>query len=141
MKRVVVDASYLGGLVFQDECSEEAEKLLEEALTPGGPLLLAPSLWTYEMINLLKTAVKRNRLTLSQAEQGFRLLEQIPIQLVEPLGGDVRRRIFEISIRYDLSAYDASYFELADRLDLELRSHDKQLVAAYTSRNRGGRGI
>lgn len=134
MRRVVVDASFCGALILEDEASEDAEALLEEALAAGGPSLLAPTLWTYEMLNLLKSALKRKRLTQKQATRGLQLLSKIPIRLIEPQGLEVQERIFTLSIKHDLSAYDASYFELADRLNLELRSNDRKLSDAFALR-------
>jgi predicted nucleic acid-binding protein len=134
MRRVVVDASFCGALILKDEASENAEVLLSEALQSGGPMLMAPTLWTYEMLNLIKSALKRKRLTRKQASQALKLLGQIPIQLMDPHDLETRVRIFEITVQHDLSAYDASYFELADRLGVELFSNDQKLVDAFSRR-------
>jgi predicted nucleic acid-binding protein len=134
VRRVVVDASFSGALILEDEVSEDAEALLLEALQPGGPVLMAPTLWTYEMLNLLKAALKRKRLTRKQASHGLKLLGKIPIQLIDPHGHETRVRIFEISVQHDLTAYDASYFELADRLDVDLFSNDRKLINAFSKR-------
>jgi len=131
LNRIVVDASYCGAWVLQDENSTEAEELLKEALLDGGPVLLAPALWTFEMLNMLKSAVKRKRLTENDARAAVRLLSRIPIQLVSPKPADTRLRMLELALRHDLTAYDASYLELALRLKIPLRSGDKKLRAAF----------
>ena len=39
-------------------------------------------------------------------------------------------KIYDVSQNYGLSAYDASYLELAIRLNLKLATRDKELVKA-----------
>jgi predicted nucleic acid-binding protein len=134
VNRVVVDASFCGALILEDESSAQAEDLLKEALQPGGPTLFAPGLWSYEMLNLVRSAQKRKRLTSQQARKAITLLDHIPIQLADAAQPDIRKRIFQIAITHNLSAYDASYFELADRLKIPLHTNDKALARAYTNR-------
>lgn len=134
MNRVVVDASFCGALILQDECSEKADALLEEALIPSGPTLLTPGLWSYEMINLIRTARKRQRITDRQASEAIDLLHELPVQLIDMSSPETSQQIFHIAHTYDLSAYDASYFELASRLNVELFSNDRKLLNAFQNR-------
>lgn len=134
MKRIVVDASFCGALILEDEASQEADMLLGDVLAPGGPCLVAPALWSYEMLNLLRSAVKRKRLTQKQAFRGLSSLNNLPIQLVTASDHETKHRVFEIALEQDLSAYDASYFELADRLNTDLFTNDKKLRSAFENR-------
>jgi predicted nucleic acid-binding protein len=137
LNRLVVDASLCAAWILPDEHSPEADRILNEALEPGGPTLYAPVLWSYEMLNLLKSALKRNRIDKPDAEKAVKLLNQVPIQLISPGDAENARRIFEMACRYDLSAYDASYLELADRLGCPLKSDDKKLNEAYAQHSQG----
>lgn len=129
MKRVVADASFCGTWILPDESSEAAVALLEE-MESGAIELVVPSLWHYEMSNLLKSACRRKRLTKAAARSAQDLLGQVPIGLCDVPSAQTGRAILELSLKYDLSAYDSSYLELACRLKLPLRTADKPLRQA-----------
>jgi len=131
MNRLVIDASFCGAWVLQNENSPEAEQLLAEALNTGGLTLYAPVLWSYEMLNLLRSALKRKRLNQRDANDAVTLLSRVPLELISPGEIQNHRRIFELACTYDLTSYDASYLELADRLGCPLKSGDKKLNNAY----------
>ncbi len=129
MNTVVVDASYAGAWVLPDEVSGEAERLLKAALD-GRLVLAAPDLWHYEMCNLLTMAVRRGRIGEAQALEAVDLLSSIPIDVHDHHGNLSRRRVLLLATRFSLSAYDAAYLELADRLQSPLRTNDGVLRAA-----------
>jgi predicted nucleic acid-binding protein len=127
VKLLVADASFCGAWVLQDEHSEAAEGTLRSLL--GGKAGLAvPCLWHFEMLNLLRSAVRRKRLPQDAAQGALALLDQIPIARVDMPGIAVRARILELSISHQLSAYDAAYLELADRLHAPLLTGDRALA-------------
>ena len=132
MNRVVVDASFCGAWVLEDEHSPEAEELLVQAVRPGGPILYSPMLWTYEMLNLLRSAVKRKRISDEDARDAINLLGKVPIKLIPPGETENQQRLYAMARFHDLTAYDASYLELADRLQCPLKSGDKKLLSAYS---------
>ncbi len=130
---LVLDASVALAWAFEDERDGMATEVLEvlagsEAVTPG--------IWPLEVANGLLTAERRGRISPQDANRFAALLVELPI-VVEP--GD-RRRPFE-SVRllarsHGLSAYDASYLELALRLGIPLATLDGPLAAAV--REAGG---
>ena len=60
MNRVVADASLCGAWILPDESSDEADALLAE-IEEGTIALHIPSLWHYEMLNLIRSAHRRGR--------------------------------------------------------------------------------
>lgn len=129
MNRVVADASFCGAWILPDEASEVAVALLEE-IGAGQVELVIPSLWIYEMSNLLKSAYRRGRLTRTAARSAQALLSQVPLGLCDVPSGDAGKSILDLSFKYDLSAYDSSYLELARRLKVPLRTNDAKLRKA-----------
>lgn len=129
MKQVVADASFCGAWILADEFSEEADRLLSQ-LVKGTVQLAVPALWHYEMMNLLRSALRRKRLAPKDVSEAIDALEQVPILLEDLPGGPARRRVFHLAVQFDLSAYDAAYLELADRLKIRLVTCDAKLNAA-----------
>ena len=129
MKTVVVDASYAGAWMLPDEHSDEAERLLKAAFD-GQVALAAPELWHYEMCNLLAMAMRRGRIGEAQALEGMELIGAMPIDFHDHHGNLPRRRVLLLAARFSLSAYDAAYLELADRLQCSLLTNDDALRAA-----------
>ena len=129
MKSAVVDASYAGAWVLPDEHSDEAERFLKTVFD-GKVALAAPDLWHYEMCNHLAMAVRRGRIGEAQALEGMELLSTMPINFHDHHGNLSRRRMLLLATRFSLSAYDAAYLELADRLQCPLLTNDDALRAA-----------
>ena len=129
MKQVVADASFCGAWILADEFSEEADRLLSQ-LVKGTVQLAVPALWHYEMMNLLRSALRRKRLAPEDVSEAIDALEQVPILLEDLPGGPARRRMFHLTVQFDLPAYDAAYLELADRLKIRLVTCEAKLNAA-----------
>jgi predicted nucleic acid-binding protein len=126
MNRMVADASFCGAWILPDEATEAAVEVLEE-IASGQVELVVPSLWIYEMGNLLKAACRRGRLTKAAARSALELLNEVPIGLCDVPAGKTRMAIFKLSFKHDLSFYDASYLELASRLKISLQTNDRRL--------------
>jgi len=129
MKMVVIDASFAGAWVLPDESSDAAEKELREILA-GGTEMVVAALWHYEMCNLLNSAMRRKRIEEKQVSQALSLLRQIPMQTHDHQEELWQRRMLSLAQRFNLSAYDAAYLELADRLQCPLRTNDRTLRSA-----------
>ena len=131
MKTAVVDASFSASWFLKDEHSPHAEEILERFLK-GSLVLWVPSLWFYEITNLLVTACNRFRIHPSAVEESFDLMDALPLKTDTP---DIvaARRSLRLAQHSDLSAYDAAYLELANRLQIPLLTFDKKLVRACQS--------
>lgn len=129
MKKVVADASFCGAWILPDESSGAAERLLMRAIS-GAIELVVPALWHYEMLNLLRSAVRRKRLATAEMDLAVEALERVPMTLEDLPGAPARRRILHLAMQFELSAYDAAYLELADRFKITLQTNDAKLKAA-----------
>ena len=129
---IVVDASFAGAWILPDEHSAEADKVLAVALR-GKEQLAAPELWTYEILNLIVSAGRRGRIDTNELEHAVRLIERIPVEFYDHQSHAIQNRVLRLALRFSLSAYDAAYLELADRLQCPLRSLDSNLAAAARS--------
>lgn len=129
MNRVVADASFCGAWILPDETSETAVQLLGE-IESGQIELVVPSIWIYEMGNLLKAACRRGRLTKAAARSAQELLNEVPLGICDVPAGKTRLAILKMCFKHDLSFYDGSYLELACRLKIPLQSNDIRLRQA-----------
>lgn len=131
MRRVVADASYCGAWILPDEVSDEAADLLRQIEITRVELVI-PSLWHYEMTNLLRSAQRHGRLTVTAAKRAQVLLGQVPVALCDTPSGPENKVILDLSFEFDLSAYDAAYVELASRLRIPLLTADRKLKRVAT---------
>ena len=129
MKQIVADASFCGAWILADEISDRAEDLLKQILK-GSIELVVPSLWHYEMNNLLRSAHRRKRLTEEDAREALETLNQVPLVIEDLPEGPARKRMLHLALQFDLSSYDAAYLELADRHKIPLHTADTKLKAA-----------
>jgi len=129
MTLCVADASFCGAWLLEDESSDAAEELLR-FLEIGEADLVVPALWHYEMLNLLRSAHRRGRLDRDAVDAARGALGGLPLRGVDHPDATARERIHELAFRHDLSAYDAAYLELAQRLRVQIASFDKPLRAA-----------
>lgn len=124
----VVDTSIALAWGLPDEESSFADDFWREvhAEVP----LYVPALWWYECANALVVARRRSRLTEKEAEHLGSLLVALPLKTaVSPAGNDLAR--FQcIAGKHGLSAYDAAYVDLADRLMIGLATLDQRLAKA-----------
>ena len=129
MKQAVADASFCGGWILSDEISDKAEHLLSQ-IVKGSLELAVPSLWHYEMNNLIRSAHRRKRLSEENAREAVDALNQVPLSVEDLPEGPARKRILHLALQFDLSSYDAAYLELADRHKIPLHTADTKLQAA-----------
>ncbi|MGH7728759.1 MAG: type II toxin-antitoxin system VapC family toxin [Vulcanimicrobiaceae bacterium] len=120
---LVVDASMTLAWTLPDEEDAAAQRVFERVLSEGAT---APFLWSWEVQNALRMAERRNRIDLAQANDAVANLRGLGVELQPPatLG-----RELELARRHELTVYDASYLELAIRLNLALATADRRLAA------------
>ncbi|MSU64409.1 MAG: VapC toxin family PIN domain ribonuclease [Pedosphaera sp.] len=101
----------------------------------GDVSLVCPSIWSCETLNLLATGFRRGTLTEEQADMGLDLLNALHVRIDESHSDMVRTRLHRFARQFKLTAYDAAYLELADRLQIPLFTRDDDLLDAAKSRN------
>lgn len=123
-KLIVVDASIALKWQFEDEeFSPQAKAIRNDFLGRGVSKLVAPSIFSYELINGTITALKRGRISQENASTSLLNLLLVPVDLHPP----PLDRTFALALEHQLSAYDSSYVALAERLGAELWTADRLL--------------
>ncbi len=123
----VLDSSVAVALVLPAEASAAGRRLMD-ALVEGAAC--APAIWPLEVRNALLSALRSRRLSASAFDDAVEDLGVLPVEIDGATTGPPLDRALEIARRLDLTIYDASYLELAERLRLPLASFDKALVRA-----------
>ncbi len=112
---------------FEDEGGAYAPRVLRSL---GATEAVVASVWPLEVSNGLVVAERRKRLDPAAAGRFLELVRSLPI-VIDPMA---RRRAFtsirELARARGLSAYDASYLELAVRLGVPLATLDQGLRRA-----------
>ena len=126
MKRLVMDCSVSASWFLRDETNEEAKKILGMVKDHE---IVVPPLWPIEMANVLVMAERKKRITAADAARVVELFMDLPIEV--EAGGLQNLRVLRLLAReYGLTAYDATYLELAQRRGLPLASLDLVLNQA-----------
>jgi len=124
---IVVDASVALAWCFPDEASEYAEAVL---IALEERSILVPAIWPLEITNAVVVAERRKRISSSDIRRFVELLEGLKINEDSlPVARGVSN-ILPLAREYGLSAYDASYLEVAIRNGAALATLDAGLEKA-----------
>ena len=113
--------------LFEDESSPAGDAALS-LVSVGGAAV--PALWFVEVANGLGMAERRGRLTQAGILDGMRLLRTLPLSVDEPASLAWSEPVLDLMRAHRLTAYDATYLELAARRSLPLATGDKALRRA-----------
>jgi predicted nucleic acid-binding protein len=125
----VLDASVSAVWALIDETNPMATQILDRwVANPVDPeTAFVPSLWWFEIRNLLVINERRKRIVAADSVSFLRVMSSFPIQIDEEPEEDA---IFMFARRHQLSFYDAAYLELAQRRGVPLATLDKGLLNA-----------
>lgn len=120
---IVVDTNMIGYLYLTGEYSGVAEKVLVK-----DPLWSAPLLWRSELRNVLALYLRKELLSLSEAQR-----------IMEEAAHLMRDREYEVASHHVLalaaasacSGYDCEFVALAKDLDIPLVTTDKQILKQF----------
>jgi predicted nucleic acid-binding protein len=121
---LVIDASVVAAWHFPDERSAEGDSILARL---ESDLARMPSLWWFEVRNVLLIGERRGRTAREHTEPFLDFLRGLPIELA-PLPDELT--VLRLARRHQLSFYDAVYLELAQRERIALATLDRALVRA-----------
>ena len=116
---IVVDASALLEVLLQ----RDAAPAIERRLARGGGLH-GPELLDLEVLQVLRRLVAARAMSADRADLAVGALERVALRRWSH--GAIRRRTWELRER--LSAYDAAYVALAERLRSPLVTRDRRLA-------------
>jgi predicted nucleic acid-binding protein len=89
-----------------------------------------PSLWHLESANALLVGARNGRIAAARTSEFIALVNGLPIVVDEQTPSLALDRVLNLAQKEGLSAYDASYLELAMRRGLPLATMDGDLAAA-----------
>ena len=122
--RFVIDTSALISFLLPDEISNQKIKEVFNSFATEDYTFYAPHLLIYEVANVLKTAVVRGRVNAKDAKVIFEKFLNLPITFLKV---DYVKAL-ELSLKYNLTFYDASYMQLAIQKKADLLTLDKRLT-------------
>jgi predicted nucleic acid-binding protein len=126
IEQFVVDNSVVMSWCFKDETNNYADTVLDR-LTEL--VAVVPSIWPFEVVNVLLVAERQKRLSESDSIRFLTLLSQLPI-LVEYERPEMMKELLALARSYNLSSYDASYLDLAMRKGVPIATLDNKLIEA-----------
>ena len=129
MSRFVLDNTVTMAWCFTDEATEFTETLLRR-LSNLADSAIVPALWLYEVVNVTELAVRKGRITSERARAFLESLADLPIEIENPALPQIFVSVRALVGQYKLTAYDASYLELAIRHNLPIAASDNALVTA-----------
>lgn len=125
---LVVDASISAAWFLPDEATPYTEAALQAT---ADRRVCVPALWLLELGNLLLSAQRRRRITNAKRRELVAHAQALCIVVDrEPVA---MTALDDLAARHALSAYDATYLELALRRALPLATHDAALLKAMAA--------
>lgn len=123
MNFAVVDASFVLSFLLPDEGVEGVSSFFKDFIE-GNIITIAPHILDFEVMNGLKSATIRNRIS---NEKAFELAQRFDDLAIKMLPIETRG-VLSLSLQKKLSIYDAAYAWLAQSRGCELMTHDKKLA-------------
>jgi predicted nucleic acid-binding protein len=126
----VLDASVALSWLFERESQSERKRSSTVLDALESAPAVVPALWQAEVLNGLLVGERRGVVAPAQSLEYLARLGQLPIGVdaVTPISR--RDSVIELARRYRLSAYDATYLELALRTGVPLATFDRNLAKA-----------
>jgi predicted nucleic acid-binding protein len=123
---VVIDNSVALSWTLVDEKNAASDSILDTVIERGGHV---PFTFRAEFANGLIMAVRRKRIDQDGRSDALAFMEAL--ELTYDMEGNSRiRAVVALADKYQLTAYDALYLELAQRLAFPLATFDKKLLRA-----------
>ncbi len=121
----VLDNSVVIGWCFESQATEYSDKVLDKLNDETAYL---PSLWVLEFSNILRKAIKINKIDEARANELITTIHDLPINIdYTPIA--VADNL-KLANQYGLTSYDAAYLELAIRMKLPIATSDEALKVA-----------
>jgi len=128
----VFDASFVGAIIIPDENNPRINKI--QAGIGEEEDIFVPQLLWYEIASIFRNLIRRKRYTPDEVLQFIPLLAAVRLETDHQTGPDYSQKLLRFCNEYNLSSYDASYLELAERTNAILCTLDEDLGAAAKKR-------
>jgi predicted nucleic acid-binding protein len=124
---LVLDASLALAWYFQDEATPATDRILDRVAENGA---VVPALWRLELANGLQVAVRRGRISTAYRDGSLADLTQMQIETDLETDMHAWSATLRLAEKHNLTLYDASYVELAQRRRLPLATLDREMRRA-----------
>jgi predicted nucleic acid-binding protein len=122
----VIDASVGIKLFLAEPLSEQADALFDHLADPLPARLYVPDLFFIECTSVLCKYVRRFGYLAEAAQRDAADLVRLPLQVASTVA--LAEPAFSLVVKHGITAYDAAYVALAQRLSLPLVTADEALV-------------
>ena len=122
---IVADTNLVAYLVIDGERTEAARRVRMRDAD-----WRLPPLWRSEFLSVLATSVRASVLDEEGALRAWEIATTLFGRCEEEPGG---AEVLKTALRYSISAYDAQFVRLAERLEVTLVAGDKRLCSACAS--------
>ena len=123
---MVLDCSTAIAWALDEDDGERAAGVIDR-LEDGAAIV--PAIWPAEVANALIRAERKGRLVAELTGDAVAMIEELPVTIDDEVAV-VLHEVLDLARSTGLTAYDASYLELAGRLGLALATLDRRLAAA-----------
>ena len=130
---LILDASAALSWMMDRENADEARISFEILFHIQRGSATVPLLWFTEVLNGVLVAERRSLIAPQNATAFLVLLEALPIDLDRAASKLVASPILSLARAHNLTAYDATYLELAARKNAPLATFDQKLAQAARS--------
>jgi len=97
---------------------------------PGRPIFV-PSIWLYEVFNVLAIAQRAGRLSVQDTEEAILYLTALDVAVeMSPSNMADAKQIHVAALSHGLTVYDAAYLTCAQSHDADLATLDAKLIKA-----------
>ena len=132
MKAFVLDNSIMMRWLFKDGSPSDLAyanhvRMISEELNLSA---IAPSIWPMEVTNVIVRAVTRGIISADQGYELISIAQSYPITIEINHNTSAMHPIYQLAAHHQLTAYDASYLELALRHAIPLATLDQDLIKA-----------
>ncbi len=135
--KLVIDASMALAWFFERSDAAQAHCAQSALLAISEAAVYVPALWHIEIANALLVGERRKVVSTAQVLDYLSRLSRLPIITDDMPSPSRRDLIMALAREHNLTAYDATYLDLALRSNAALATFDKQLARALS--DAGGR--
>lgn len=126
ISRLVIDASAGIKLFIEESDSLDMQRIFERFAVGKSNTVFVPDIFFAECANILWKLARRNPHLTRLAEEHLADLRELRLSVIPTL--ELYERAFQIATEYGISAYDACYIALAERLEMPLLTADERLA-------------
>lgn len=123
---IIVDSSVILKWLFQNETLITPALKIKKDFASKKVLISVPYLFFYEVSNVLKNGIKKDRVDTEIAKTFYKVLLQLALTVHS--SKELLSEAFNKAVDLDISSYDASYLVLAEYLKIPFYTADEKLL-------------